>query len=166
MEETSRISYQRKVGSILFAAILTRPDIVFAAIYCVTIVNRHRFPLLLMFFSCSFQNVFQYSNIFSSPFTGSIPKLKNMVPAKKLGTENFEQLFRIAQKYKLGNQTEKMLADKGSDLRKRAKPILTKYATTSEGGYCARSDLGLSRQSDFVYRVAPWLLHYGGRFSF
>jgi len=76
-----------------------------------------------MFFSCSFQNVFQYSNIFSSPFTGSIPKLKNMVPAgKKLGTENFEQLFRIAQRYKLGNQTEKMLADKGSDLRKRAKP--------------------------------------------
>ena len=116
-----------------------------------------------MFFSCSFQNVFQYSNIFSSPFTGSIPKLKNMVPAgKKLGTENFEQLFRIAQRYKLGNQTEKMLADKGSDLRKRAKPILTKYATTSEGGYCARSDLGPSRQSDFVYRVAPWLLHYGG----
>jgi len=33
VEETSRISYQRKVGSILFAAILTRPDIVFAAIY-------------------------------------------------------------------------------------------------------------------------------------
>src|SRR6267378_789364 len=133
----------------------------------VTIVNRHRFPLLSMFFSCSFQNVFQYSNIFSSPFTGSIPKLKNMVPAgKKLGTENFEQLFRIAQRYKLGNQTEKMSADKGSDLRKRAKPILTKYATTSEGGYCARSDLGPSRQSDFVYRVAPWLLHYGGRFSF
>src|SRR6267378_7397108 len=104
------------------------------------------------------------SNIFSSPFAVSIPKLKNMVPAgKKLGTENFEQLFRNAQRYKLGNQTEKMLADKGSDLRKRAKSILTKYATTSEGGYCARSDLGPSRQSDFVYRVAPWLLHYGGR---
>jgi len=51
-------------------------------------------------------------NIFSSPFTGSIPKLKNMVPAgKKLGMENFEQLLRIAQRYMLGNQTEKMLAD-------------------------------------------------------
>jgi hypothetical protein len=31
VEETSRIGYQRKVDSILFAAILTRPDIVFAA---------------------------------------------------------------------------------------------------------------------------------------
>ena len=96
-----------------------------------------------------------------------------MVPAgKKLGMENFEQLLRIARRYMLGNQTEKMLADKGSDLRKRAKPILTKYATNSKGGYCARSDLGPSRQSvmvDFMYRVAPWLLHfeeYGGRFGF
>jgi len=35
-----------------------------------------------------------------------------MVPAgKKLGMENFEQLLRIAQRYMLGNQAEKMLAD-------------------------------------------------------
>jgi hypothetical protein len=48
-----------------------------------------------------------------------------MVPAgKKLGTENFEQLLKIAQRYKLGSQAEKMLADRGRDLRKRVKPIL------------------------------------------
>ncbi|KAN0067855.1 hypothetical protein V8E54_014102 [Elaphomyces granulatus] len=48
-----------------------------------------------------------------------------MVPAgKKLGTENFEQLLKIARRYKLGSQAEKMLADRGRDLRKRVKPIL------------------------------------------
>ncbi|KAN0079447.1 hypothetical protein V8E54_004661 [Elaphomyces granulatus] len=52
-----------------------------------------------------------------------------------------------------------MLANKGSELRKRAKPILTKFTTNSEGGYCAKWN-DLSLMVDCVYRVAPWFLHF------
>jgi len=81
-----------------------------------------------------------------------------MVPAgKKLGTENFEQLLKIAQRYKLGSQAEKMLADRGRDLRKRVKPILQSITRVRREAFKfhEEAERSTSRNSPWP-RMRPW----------
>lgn len=88
-----------------------------------------------------------------------------VVPAdREEGTLNYGHLLEIAKEFRLGQEAYTSLANKGSELRSRVRPIIVRYATNNKGEFVVRwQDMTSIRREGLValvHEVAPWLAHF------